>query len=127
MTLKIEELEVYQLAMDIGEQVWKMVNQWNHFEKSGIGSQLTNAADSIAANISEGFGRYHFKENKNFCYYSRGSAFETKTFIEKAKNRNLIPSESYDSILKKIDYFLIKHNSYINSIGRPKYIAASSE
>jgi hypothetical protein len=28
---------------------------------------------SIAANLSEGFGRFQYKENKQFGYYSRGS------------------------------------------------------
>jgi len=37
--------------------------------------------DSIAANLSEGFGRYHYKEKKNFSYYSIGSLYETKTWI----------------------------------------------
>ncbi|TMI72809.1 MAG: four helix bundle protein [Bacteroidetes bacterium] len=46
---------------------------------------MTDAADSIAFNISEGYGRFHYKENKNFCYYSRGSAKETLTGVHKAK------------------------------------------
>jgi four helix bundle protein len=29
----------------------------------------------MAANISEGFGRYHFKDRKNFMFYARGSTF----------------------------------------------------
>ena len=50
-----------------------------------IGKQLVRSADSIAANISEGFGRYHFKDSKRFYYISRGSLFETKTWLEKSK------------------------------------------
>jgi four helix bundle protein len=49
--------------------------------------QLIKAIDSVAANLSEGFGRYFYKENRQFCYYSRGSLFETKTWLRKAFNR----------------------------------------
>ncbi|MGQ9799185.1 MAG: four helix bundle protein [Ignavibacterium sp.] len=49
------------------------------FTKDVVGKQLIKAADSVAENLSEGFGRYFYKENKQFCYHSRGSLFETKT------------------------------------------------
>jgi four helix bundle protein len=82
-----------------------------------VGKQLVRAADSIAANLSEGFGRYHYKENVNFSYYSRGSLYETKTWLTKAHNRNLIPDESFESFNAEIDTIGIKLNNYIKSIG----------
>ena len=53
--------------MEIGEIVWNIVIRWEYFEKKTLGVQLVDAADSIAFNISEGYGRFHYKENKNFC------------------------------------------------------------
>lgn len=75
----IEDMEIYQLAMQIGEEVWEVVNQWDYFAKDTVGKQLVRAADSIAANFSEGYGRFTYKDRKNFCYISRGSMFETRT------------------------------------------------
>jgi four helix bundle protein len=72
-SLRLEDLEVYKVAMEIGEIVWNIVIKWTYFEKKTLGAQFVEAADSIALNISEGYGRFHYKENKNFCYYSRGS------------------------------------------------------
>lgn len=66
--LKLEELEVYKVAMDIGEMVWKVVDRWDYFSKKTLGSQFVEAADSIAMNIAEGYGRFFYKENRNFCY-----------------------------------------------------------
>jgi len=74
----LEELEVYQEAMEIGESIWELVDHWGFFAKDTIGKQLVRAADSIAANISEGFGQYYYKENKQFVYYSRGSLHENQ-------------------------------------------------
>ncbi|MBX2992286.1 MAG: four helix bundle protein [Bacteroidetes bacterium] len=116
--LRLEELEVYQMAMDIGEDVWKFVDTWEYFAKRTIGGQLVESADSIAANISEGFGRYHYKENRQFCYYARGSLMETKTWLMEAKGRNFISEKRYDDLIEKLKTLHLKLNSYIKSIGR---------
>jgi four helix bundle protein len=115
--MKLEELNVYSLSMEMSERIWEIVLKWDYFQKDTLGKQLVRAADSIAANLSEGFGRYHYKENTNFCYYSRGSLYETKTWLTKAHNRKLIPDDSYESFNKEIDNIGIKLNNYIKSIG----------
>jgi four helix bundle protein len=94
--MKLEELNGYKLSMEMAERIWEIVLKWDYFQKDTMGKQLVRAADSIAANLSEGFGRYHYKENVNFSYYSRGSLFETKTWLTKAHNRNLIPDDSFE-------------------------------
>ena len=116
--MKLEELKVYQLSMELGEKVWNIVIKWDFFAKDTIGKQLVRAVDSIAANLSEGFGRYHFKEAKNFSYYSRGSLFETKTWLTKAYNRNLINKEDFQFFQTEINNIGVKLNNYINSIGK---------
>lgn len=87
---KLSDLKVYQIAMEIGEFTWSEVDKWNSFAKETLGKQIVRSADSIALNISEGFGRFHYKENKNFIYFARGSYFETMTAFRKALKRNLI-------------------------------------
>ena len=68
--------------------------------------------------MSEGYERYHYKEAKNFSYYSRGSLFETKTWLTKANNRNCINNEKFESLIKSIDNIGVKLNNYIKSIGK---------
>ena len=116
--MKLDELQVYQLSMELGERIWKIVMKWDYFAKDTIGKQLVRAVDSIPANLSEGYGRYHYKESKNFGYYSRGSLFETKTWIEKAHNRGLTNDTDFIEIIKSVDIIGVKLNNYINSIGR---------
>ena len=118
--MKLEELRVYQMAMDMGEAGWGIVKNWDYFAKDTIGKQLVKAIDSTAANLAEGFGRYHFKEAKNFGYYARGSLFETKTWLTKAHKRNLISDEEYTNFMITIDSIGLKLNNYINSIGKTK-------
>ena len=103
--------------MDLAETIRSSVLTWEYFHKDTIGKQLVRSADSIAANLSEGFGRYHYKENKQFCYYARGSLFETKTWIEKAYNAKLFSNGEFDDLIIKLDELSLKVNAYIKSIG----------
>jgi len=62
------DLEVYKVAMEIGNNIWEIVDKWDFFNKDTLGKQFVRAADSMALNIAEGYGRYFYKENKNFNY-----------------------------------------------------------
>ena len=115
--MKLEDFQVYNLSMDLAEELYEEVIKWNYIDKDTIGKQLIRSVDSIAANLSEGMGRYHYKEKKHFSYYSRGSLFETKTWVTKAQNRNLLTHEKSTGILEKIEKIGVKLNNYINTIG----------
>ncbi|NTW32854.1 MAG: four helix bundle protein [Bacteroidetes bacterium] len=115
--MKLEELQVYQLSMEIGEKVWGIIINWDSFSKDTIGKQLGRSVDSVAANLSEGFGRYHYNESKHFYYYSRGSLYETKTWLTKAYNRKMITENDFNIFMSNIDIIGIKLNNYIKSIG----------
>ena len=118
MYYKLEDLEIYNLSEVISDKIWDIVMEWEYFAKDTIGKQLCRAADSISANIAEGYGRYHFKENKNFCYYSRGSILEVKSFLRKSKNRNLISEDCYSELYTELQTIHLKLNAYIKYIGQ---------
>ena len=115
--MKLEDLQVYQLSMSLGDRIWDIVIHWDYFARDTIGKQLVKAADSVASNISEGYGRFHYKESKNFGYYARGSLYETKTWITKAHNRCLINESDFNNFEEDIKVLGIKLNNYIRSIG----------
>ncbi|MBB2145375.1 four helix bundle protein [Pedobacter sp. LMG 31464] len=119
---RIEDLEVYMLAEEFSNEVWDVAAKWDYFAKDTVGKQVYRCADSISANIAEGYGRFHFKENKNFCYYSRGSILETKSFLRKMKHRSLVTSEGYENLFNKLEIIHIKLNAYIKFIGKRSVI-----
>jgi four helix bundle protein len=119
----LEELEVYQLAENFSEEIWKVVARWDYFAKDTVGKQMIRSADSISANIAEGYGRYHYKENRNFCYFSRGSIIETKGWLKKSKNRDLITEEEFNELFENLQAIHLKLNAYMKFIGK----AAKSE
>jgi four helix bundle protein len=117
MISNLEDFRAHALAMEIGEDVWKVVIKWQYFQKDTVGKQFVKAVDSIAANLAEGLGRYHYREAKNFAYYSRGSLFETKTWLIKAQNRAMMTKDEFESILSKLNVVGKMINTYIKSIG----------
>jgi four helix bundle protein len=116
--MKLEELQVYNLSMDVAERIWSIVIEWDYFAKKTVGGQFVEAIDSVAANLSEGFGRYFYKENKQFCYYSRGSLFESKTWLRKSFNRKLVDEKTYLEIAQELETIGVKLNNYIKTIGK---------
>jgi four helix bundle protein len=115
--MELEELKVYNKSMEIGEQIYVLVSRWDYFSKDTIGKQLVRAIDSVAANISDGFGRYHYKDRKKYVFYSRGSLFESKTWIAKAFQRKLISEEEHGSMILEMNILGKMINNYIKSIG----------
>jgi len=100
--LKLEDIRAYTIASELSDDVWKIVSKWDWFSKRTLGSQWVNATDSIAANIAEGFGRYHKKDKEKFYYNARGSAFESEHWTKKAFARKLINPVERNYILQKL-------------------------
>ncbi len=96
--MKLEDLEVYNLSMDLSDKIWNIVENWDYFKKDTLGKQLVRAIYSVSANISEGFGRNSFKDLRSFYYIARGSLYESKTWITKAHRRNIINKVVFDEL-----------------------------
>lgn len=90
MSATFEDLKILKSAEEIADSIWKRVVQWDEFAKDVVGKQMARSADSIGANIAESFGRYNFGEKLQFLYYSRGSLFETKYWLNRTQIRGLM-------------------------------------
>jgi len=60
------EMPVWQKAMELSIQVFKLSSSLPRSEDYGLTSQLRRAANSVSANIAEGFGRNTSKDKSNF-------------------------------------------------------------
>ena len=125
--LSLDDLRIYQEAMSIGKRVWDCVVVWSYFEKDTLGKQLVRAADSIALNIAEGYGRFSYNENRQFCRYARGSLLETKSCLQKAIERNLIAEDEANIIINDLSKLHLHLNNYMKIIGNiPPTVADKS-
>jgi len=101
--LKVDDVEAYNIAFNLSNEVWEIVIQWPYLAQKTIGAQFIDAADSISANIAEGFGRYHKKDKIKFYHYSRGSSLESIDWLKKSINRKLSDNNQYEHIKIELD------------------------
>jgi len=113
--LKLGELEVYQLSIELGREAWRIYGVLPKSLRFSIGDQLLRSADSVGANIAEGFGRYHYLDSAKFYYNARGSLWESKHWFFLLKERKLIENNVYDSANDLMEKLGIKLNNFIQS------------
>ena len=118
MRTGFENLRVYSLAEEISDLVWEIVVKWDFFSKDTIGKQLVNSADSIGANLAEGYGRGSHADNRRFAKIARGSLFEVKHWLRRAYKRNLLSEKEISCLHILMQELTPRLSAYINSIGK---------
>ena len=116
MAMLFEELRVLQSAEEIADNLWKEIVSWNNFSRDTVGKQFTRAADSVGANIAEAYGRYHYGEKLQFLYYARGSLFETKYWLNRARTRRLIPENQAQNFADLLSTLAHQLNTFAKTI-----------
>jgi four helix bundle protein len=111
----LEDLEVYQIALEISNLAWEIYNELPREHRFNQGNQFLEAADSVGANIAEGFGRYHYRDSLKFYYNSRGSLLELKHWNTLFIQRTLAKSENLKKMSELTEKEHFKLNSFINS------------
>ena len=113
----LESLEVYALAEQLADAVWDATRTWDQFAKSTIGHQLVRAADSVGANIAEGYGPASPADNKRFIRTARGSLYEVRHFLRRADKRGLLSKEQKLPLQRLLGELLPRLNAYLRAIG----------
>ena len=75
------DLVVWQKAMDLTVQVYRLTTRFPREEAYRLTAQVTRAAASIPANIAEGNARSSRRDYANFLAIAKGSLNETETFL----------------------------------------------
>jgi len=109
----VEDVVCYKVSKDLGNKIYTIVRKWDFLDQKTTGVQLIRAIDSVAANIAEGFGRYHKKDKIKFYYNARASAYESIHWVKTAHARKLITQKDYDQLMlnlvdlpKQINYLI---------------------
>lgn len=110
---KLENLQSYKTSAELSKLVYSLVKNWGSFDKNTVGQQFVRSADSVAANIAEGFGRYHKKDKIKFFYNARASVYESAHWAKTALERQLISEKESQEIMdslrklpKEINYLI---------------------
>lgn len=116
MPATFENLHILQTAEAIADAIWKQVTQWDEFARDAVGKQMARAADSVGANIAESFGRFSFGEKLQFLYYSRGSLFETKYWLNRACTRDLMASPEAQECASRLTELARQLNAFASKL-----------
>lgn len=98
-----EDLLVWQLAMDIGVQVYELSRSFPAAERFGLTSQVRRAAVSIPSNIAEGHGRGSTREFLRFISIAIGSTAELKTQLKLARRLGFAETTAIDHTVHRLD------------------------
>ena len=110
-----EDLNCWKAATELRLYVSKnILPKFPPEEKFALISQLRRSSRSVSDNIAEGYGRFHYQENIQFCRIARGSLCESLNQMITAKNETYIDElilNEYRELFEKTKSLI---NGYIN-------------
>jgi len=115
-----EDLECWKACRDSRKYVLEIIKKFPKNEQYALTDGMRRASRSITENIAEGYGRFHFQENIQFCRISRGSIYELMDQFITALDEKYINNEEYKlgrEMLEKSKNIL---NGYIRYLQQAK-------
>ena len=115
-----EDLDVWKYCRQIRKKIEVLVKTFPADEKYKLTDQLIRAARSSHDNIAEGYGRYYYKENIQFCRISRGSLYEVLNHLYTALDNNYINHNTFNSFKSECLSGIRLINGYIRYLKSQK-------
>jgi four helix bundle protein len=116
-----EDLECWKAAREIRIFVsQQIISKFPMDEKFALTSQLRRSSRSVGDNISEGYGRFHYQENIQFCRTARGSLCESLNQVITARDENYIEEDLLQQFREQFERTKAILNGYINYLVKTK-------
>lgn len=115
-----QDLLVWKEARLFRESISAVCKTFPKEEQFRLVDQLKRASRSITANIAEGYGRYHYQENIQFCRQARGSLMECLDHLICAADESYISKEQLITLEKDYQKILKLLNGYISFLREKK-------
>ena len=115
-----EDLECWKSCREIRKYVMILIKKFPKEEKYALTDGMRRSSRSTTENIAEGFGRYHYGENIQFCRISRGSLIELEDQFISAMDDNYITEQEYNTGRQLIKTALALLNGFINYLQKAK-------
>lgn len=108
-----ESLECWKAGRELRQWVSKQARTFPSEEKFVLCNQLNRAARSVTSNIAEGYGRFHYQENIQFCRQARGSAYEVLDHLITAFDEDYLNEEALRTGRNLVELCVKLTNGYI--------------
>ncbi|OGK13201.1 hypothetical protein A3A93_02425 [Candidatus Roizmanbacteria bacterium RIFCSPLOWO2_01_FULL_38_12] len=115
-----KDLTVWQRAIELVEEVYKVSNKFPKEEIYGLTSQMKRASISIPSNIAEGRRRRTKADYFRFLIIAYSSGAELETQIEIAKRLKFIDSSNYSKLDNLLDEVMKMLNKMLNNSNKLK-------
>ena len=119
MYKSFQEMSVWQCALKLSKVIFKLSSSLPRSEDYGLTSQIRRSANSVSANIAEGFGRKGTKDKCQFYVISRGSAYETQSHLLYGLDIGYFAKEKISELIKQYNDLIHDLNKIIKSISQP--------
>lgn len=116
IAMNFTELIVWKKARALRVEIYNLVEGFPVSEKYALKAQILRSSRSVSANIAEGHGHYHHKENIRFCRMARASLSETMDHLICAYDCQLIHKDHLDPLVENIKEVERILNGYITHL-----------
>jgi four helix bundle protein len=113
-TNSFQDLRVWQVAMDLTEEIYRVTADFPKHELYGLISQMRRAAVSVPSNIAEGKGHHSDPEFVRFLFHARGSLLELQTQLLIARRLQYVSGEKAEELSHRSDGIGRGLNALIN-------------
>lgn len=114
------DLVVWQRAIDLSKEVYRLTGGMPESERYGLCAQLRRASVSIASNIAEGQGRATRGEFRHFLGVARGSLYEVDTQLVIALELGYTTNNEVAGTLALVEEVGKMLNALMRSLNTPK-------
>lgn len=108
-----KDLECYKQAGQLRIYISELVKKFPAHEKFLLTSQVIDSSRSVTRNMAEGYGRYTFKDTRNFFIIARGSVTETMEHLTTAFDEKYIMEDELKAGEAKCEHVFRLTNGYI--------------
>ncbi len=115
-----EDLEVWKSCRRLRQRIFRITNNYPTQEERRLVNQLRRAAISSTANIAEGYGRFHYQENIQYCRQSRGSLYEILDHLITSLDQEYISKEVFQELKDESLTSIKLLNGYLRMLQRSK-------
>ncbi len=119
-TSTFEDLEVWQAARALRREFAGLAKRLSSDERYRLVDQILRASRSVTANIAEGYGRFHYQENIQFCRQARGSLFELVDHLTVLLDEEVLGREEFEALRAEIFRVVRMLNGYVKYLQRRK-------
>lgn len=95
-------LKVWQKAMDLSKDIYRVTSTFPQFEVYATKSQIIRCTTSIAANVAEGCGQLYPKKEISFINNALGSASECRHWLELSFMNSYISENDFQLLDAKV-------------------------